>query len=436
MVLFAIGAVVFSTAHNMPVLIAGRLIQGLGAGGLDVLEEVILADITSLKERPLYLGLLAVAIAAGTISGPILGAVLSEYVSWRWIGWVNLPIVGVAFLLSLFFLHLRQIPLPFSTKVRRLDWIGMALFATGAASTALPLSWADALYPWSSWRTLVPLIVGIVILTILCFYEKIPTDALFPYRIFTSVTSIASLVTGFIHGLLLYTMLLYLPLFFQAVLLESPLEAAKSTLPVCALVVAFSFFAPVIIELTRRYSILLWVGWVFTTISLGVWYLVDQGTPRVEVYALQCLLGVGVGTLFTGTQVPMQASVLNVDDTGLAVGMLVIFRLFGALVGLAVSSTAFSSVFQQSMSTLGILPEQATILNDASQAVGFIPTLRTLNLPADCMVGIVEVYRNSFQAIWIIVTCFSGVGFFVSLLIKELSLESEEMGRQGFQQPQ
>ncbi|OCK74692.1 MFS general substrate transporter [Lepidopterella palustris CBS 459.81] len=83
MVLFAIGAIVFATAQNMSVVIAGRLIQGLEAGGLDVLEEIILADPTSLKERLQYIGLLAISIATGSITGPVLGALFSEFVDWR-----------------------------------------------------------------------------------------------------------------------------------------------------------------------------------------------------------------------------------------------------------------------------------------------------------------------------------------------------------------
>ncbi|OTA61524.1 MFS general substrate transporter, partial [Hypoxylon sp. EC38] len=438
MALFAVGAVVFAIAHNMPVLIVGRLIQGLGAGGLDVLEEIILADITNLKERPLYLALLAVAIAAGTISGPIIGAVFSEFVDWRWIGWINLPFVAIAFVLAFFFLHLRPIPLSFSVKARGLDWMGMALFTVGASATALPLSWADALYPWSSWRTIVPLVIGLLILATFCLYEKRAArkgvaNALLPVRIFANITSVSSLATGFIHGVIMYTMLLYLPLFFQAVFLEAPLDAAKSTLPVCTLVVAFSFFTPITIELTRRYRVLLWIGWVTTSVFLGLWCLARQTTPRAEAYVFQALLGTGVGILFTGTQVPMQASVVDVNDTGLAVGMLVVFRLFGALVGLAIGSTAFSSVFQRSIAALGALPEQVNVLNDPSQAVGFIPNLRTVDLPEEYMSSLIEAYRKPFQAIWIIMTCFAGIGMLLSFFIKELSLENEDVGRQGFE---
>lgn len=127
MILFFAGAIIFATAQSMPVLIAGRLIQGLGGGGIDVLEEIILADITSLKERPMYLGFIAVAIAAGSILGPIVGALFSEFASWRWIGWVNLPIVGLASVLAFFFLRLRAIPMTFSEKVRQLDWTGERL---------------------------------------------------------------------------------------------------------------------------------------------------------------------------------------------------------------------------------------------------------------------------------------------------------------------
>lgn len=84
-VLFAVGSVVFAVAQSMAIVILGRVLQGLGGSGLDVLNEVIVADITTLKERPLYIGLLSISMAVGSILGPVLGAVFSEYVDWRWI---------------------------------------------------------------------------------------------------------------------------------------------------------------------------------------------------------------------------------------------------------------------------------------------------------------------------------------------------------------
>ncbi|KAI6083380.1 major facilitator superfamily domain-containing protein [Hypoxylon rubiginosum] len=435
MALFAIGTIVFATAKRMDIVVVGRVIQGLGAGGLDVLEDIILVDITTLKERPLYLGLIAIAIAIGTITGPIIGSLFSEFVSWRWIGWINLPIIGLAFILALFFLNLKPIPMRFVDKIRRLDWIGILLFSAASTAFSLPLSWAGALYPWSSWRTLLPLVIGFVLFIPFGFYEHRAREAMMPPRIFSNRTATISLITGFIHGLILYTVLLYLPLYLQAVFLQLPLEAAKSILPIAVLVVVFSFVGPVVVEVTRRYRLIMWLGWTLTTVFLGLWCLVDRKTSRAEVYAFQALLGVGLGILFTVTQIPMQASVGNVDDVGIAVGTLVTVRLFGALIGLAVGSTAFSSEFQKrATGLLENLPLQAATLKDSSQAISFIPTLVNLDLPEETMDALVEAYRHSFQAIWIFMTVLSGMGFLSSLFIQELTLEKDDIGRQGLEQ--
>lgn len=80
-------------------VIVGRTILGPGGSGLDALNEIITADMTILKERPLYFSLMAIPSAAGAILGPIIGALLSQFVSWRWTGWINLPLISAAFLL-------------------------------------------------------------------------------------------------------------------------------------------------------------------------------------------------------------------------------------------------------------------------------------------------------------------------------------------------
>ncbi|KAI0441547.1 MFS general substrate transporter [Xylaria telfairii] len=434
MILFAVGSLIFATAKNMIVLIIGRLIQGTGAGGLDVLEEIILTDITTLKERPAYLSLVALAVTTGSIAGPILGAVFSEF-NWRWIGYINLPIVGVSFVLCFLFLHLRPIDIPLGEKVRRFDWTGIALFSLGATATALPISWGNALYPWVSWMTLVPLGIGLILLIIFAVYEKKAANPILPYRLFSNATSVASLITSFLHGLVLYTGLLYIPLFFQATLLKEALDAAKSMLVLSALVVGSSFLVLIGIEVTRQYRLVLWLGWALMAVFSGLWSLVGRSTPRVETYIFEALLGTGIGIVFTGTQVPMQASVQHIDDTGLAVGMLVIFRLFGALIGLAAGSTAFSSVFQTNLALLGSLPDQLSELQDSSRAIAFLPILRTLDLPPNILEAVIGTYLHSFRAVWYILTAVSGVGFVASLFIKDLSLEKDDIGRQGFEQP-
>ena len=428
--LFIVGSIVFAIARNMTILIVGRIIQGLGAGGLDVLNEIILTDITNLKERPLYLGLFAIPMAGGGILGPILGAVFSEFSSWRWIGWVNLPIAAVGFLLSFLFLRLKPIDHSFRVKLQRLDWVGMLLFAVGSTAFALPLSWAGAMYPWSSWRTIVPLVAGSIVLVGFGLYESKPAEPVFPYRIFQNRTALVTLIGAFIHGMVLYSVLLYAPLFFQAVFLETPIESVISLLPLSVSTVAFSILSAVAVEVTRQYRWGIVFGWILTACGVCLWAFWHQYSSLSAKSSFQVIAGMGIGTLFSLLVIPMQASVQHVDDTGLAVGILVSFRLFGGLIGLAISSAVFNNVFEHHITSLGILPESVAILKDAREAIGFIPALRSVDLQPEMMALILRTYRESMKAIFLIMAGLGVVGFLTSLFTKNISLEKEDLGRQ------
>lgn len=274
--LFLVGSIVFATANSMPVVIIGRLVQGLGGGGLDVLNEILIVDITTLEERPLYIGLMAVPMAAGTIAGPIIGAGFSEYVSWRWIGWINVPLVGVDIALAAIFLRLKKLDEPLQARFARLDWAGSLLFTIGAAAFVLPLSWADNLFPWSSWETIVPLVLGLLVLLGFAFYEAKPESPLFPHRIFKSRTSLMTVFSGTIHGLIIYPATTYLPLFFQAVKLQSRLQSAVSILPSCCGVVGFALLSGVAIEVSRRYLWQFWASWITISVGIGMLSIFDN----------------------------------------------------------------------------------------------------------------------------------------------------------------
>ncbi|KIM94657.1 hypothetical protein OIDMADRAFT_45606 [Oidiodendron maius Zn] len=427
MLLFATGSIVFATAPNMKAVIAGRILQGLGGGGLDILESIILTDITTLKERPLYLGVMAIPITAGSLLGPILGALLSEFVDWRWIGWINLPFVGIAFVLT-YFLRLKPININFEKRISSLDYKGLLLFALGATAVVLPLSWSGSLYPWSSWKSIVPLVIGLIVLVVFGFHESKPGEVMMPLRIFDNMTSVMALLGGFIHGLVMYNMLLYFPLFFQAIFLQAPLRSAQSILLACGITLALSILAPLVVQQTRRYRLQLQMGWIFSTLSLGLWCSLSETSSRAKIDGIQAMLGVGIGTVFTTIAIPIQASVKNVDDAGHAAGMLIIFRIFGAVIGLATSSAVFSNVFQQHITALTPLPESLSYLKDGSQAISFIPYLRILDIEDAAVNTLINVYSKAFRAIWTVMACLSGIGLLSSFFIKDLDLERENLG--------
>lgn len=433
MFFFAAGSIVFAVARSMSIVICGRVLQGLGAGGLDVLGEIIIADMTTLKERPLYLGLLGLPMAAGSIAGPIIGALLCQFVSWRWLGWINLPLMAATFVLILFFLRLRPVGGSLTGKLRQLDWTGLVLFTIGCTSVAVPLSWSGTMYAWSSWKTIVPITMGLVVLIILAIYEARPAQPIFPHRIFRSVTAVSVLIGTAIHGLLVYTGLWYLPLFFQAIKQEEPLQSAISIMPLSVVTVVFAMLSPIMVEQVRRYRFNIWLGWVFLAVGMGLLSVWNQMSSKAVLSIVQVIAAVGTGSLYTILIIPMQASVPHVDDTGLAVGVQVTFRLIGALIGLSVGSTIFSNIFGQHINAIEILPDSLAILRDSNRAIEFIPSLRQLQLPPATMEPVIGAYLASFQGVWYFLAAVAVLGFISSLVMKELTLEQEDMGRQRFE---
>lgn len=419
----------------MNFIVAGRLIKGLGAGGLDVLQTIILCDITTLRERPRWLGVLSVANAVGAVTGPFIGGVFAEEIGWPWLGWINLITVGITGVLAFFFLHLKPIDGSFRDKTQTLDWSGFAFFTIIGTTIALPLSWAGTLYPWRSWQTLVPLLIGIFLCIPFYIVERRAKVPMIPYQIFDNVTIITGTLSGFVYGALLNPILLYLPLFFEAVYRESPFEAAKSTLPICCLIVAMSVFISFLIDWSRKYRIAMWSGWVLATMFLGLSYILGADSSRALIYAFQALLGAGLGTVLVSTQISVLASVTKVDHDGLAAGMLITSRFAGSLVSLAVCSTVFTSMFRSGLSSLDHIPEQIAALHDANQAVSFIPRLSEIALPYDTMRVVTGAYEKAFQTVWVVLAAFAAVGTLLSVLTREYSLEKDDVGRQGLEVP-
>ncbi|XRM36550.1 hypothetical protein ABZX51_000048 [Aspergillus tubingensis] len=419
--LFIVGSLVFALAPNMATVIVGRTIQGLGGSGLDVLNEVITADMTTMKERPKYLGLLAIPMAGGALLGPIIGSLFTQYVTWRWIGWINLPLIGASFILTFFFLRLRPVEGTFLQKLGLLDLLGMALFVAGCAAFVLPLSWAGALYSWGSWRTLLPLILGLVVLALFVVYERVPAQPVLPYRLFKSATAITTFLGGFLHGLVTYTLNTYLPLFYQAAFYETPLHASVTLLPMNVMSLFFSCVSPISVSYLRKYRVNIWTGWVFLTVGTGLLHIITPASSVPFRTGLPIVVSLGIGVLFTVLVLPVQASVASVDDTGFAAGLLVFFRLLGGLVGLAIGSTVFSSVFEKSIKALGTLPSTLAALENSQAAVGFIPQLRDLRgqVGKEVLDQVTGVYSHSFHVIWIVLIVFAGVGLVASCFTKE-----------------
>jgi len=236
LILFTIGAILGAVSKNFTTLLIGRVIQGIGGGGLTTLTEIIVTDIVPLRERGKYFGCISMMWALGSVSGPVVGGTFAEKVSWRWIFWLNLPFCALGLVMIPIFLNLHFTPSSMGAKLRRVDWLGTVIFVGSATSLLVPLTWGGVSYPWSSWRTIVPLVIGIVGLIAFIPYEKyLATEPLIRLNVFTQRTAAASYIGTVMHGIILWSLLYYLPAYYEAVKNQSPILAGISIFPqVCS----------------------------------------------------------------------------------------------------------------------------------------------------------------------------------------------------------
>ncbi|KAJ7718383.1 major facilitator superfamily protein [Mycena olivaceomarginata] len=169
---FVLGSAIAGAAQNMPMMIAARVIQGTGGGGILTLTEIIIADLVPLAERGLYNGLVAIVWALASFSGPPIGGGLSQNgKSWRWLFYLNLPVGAIAFAMVFFFLSVRRPEGSTREKLAKVDWVGNAIVIAGTGLANVGLSWAGIRYAWSSVQVLAPLVIGLVLLVIFAIYE-------------------------------------------------------------------------------------------------------------------------------------------------------------------------------------------------------------------------------------------------------------------------
>ncbi|EGE09577.1 hypothetical protein TEQG_08520, partial [Trichophyton equinum CBS 127.97] len=144
--LFFVGTLVSGLSNNFTQMLVGRSIQGVGGGGIIALTEIVVTDLIPMRERGKYFGILSSMWSLGSVLGPVLGGGFSQNVSWRWIFYINFPFVGISLIFIILFFKLTRIPDSLATKLRRIDYIGSALFIASAVSFLIPVTWGGVMY--------------------------------------------------------------------------------------------------------------------------------------------------------------------------------------------------------------------------------------------------------------------------------------------------
>ncbi|MFD6193864.1 MFS transporter [Streptomyces sp. NPDC060275] len=420
LIVFVIGSVVAGLAQNPAMLITARAIQGLGAGGLSALAQIIMAAMIAPRERGRYSGYLGATFAVATVGGPLLGGVITDtsWLGWRWCLYVGVPFAILALIVLQKTLHL-----PVVKRKVKVDWAG-AFFVTAAVCLLLVwVTFADDKYSWMSWQTAAMVGGAIVLTLIFLLVESKASEPIIPLRLFRNRTiTLASLASLFV-GIAMFAGTVYFSQYFQLARDKSPTMSGVMTIPMIGGLFVSSTLSGIIITKTGKWKRWLLAGGVLLTAGLGLLSTMRYDTPYWHIAIFMALMGLGVGMMMQNLVLCTQNQV-EPSDLGSASSTVTFFRSLGGAVGVSVLGSVMSTrISHYATDTIGQLKPEDRMAAGKALGSGQIPDMDLL--PAPIRSWLESAYGHGIADIFLYVAPIALLGFLVTLFIKEVPLRTK-----------
>ncbi len=421
-VLFLVGSGLCGIAGSMTELIAFRAIQGLGAGGLIVLVQSTVGDIVSPRERGRYQGLFGAVFGFASVAGPLLGGVIVEHLSWRWIFYVNLPIGLIA-------LAVISATLPVVKAQTRpvIDYLGAALLAGALSAVVLVASLGGTTWAWGSSKLILVACLGAILLVIFLIVERHAREPVLPISVLRDQVFRIAGPLSLIVGFALFGSVTFLPLFFQTVFHSSPTGAGLRLIPLMGGLVITSVGSGRLISRTGHYKVFPIFGTAVMTAGLFLLSHLKVGTSAVSADLYLLVLGLGLGSV-------MQVLVLAVQNAvaysvlGAATSGVTLARGIGGSLGAAVFGTIFSSRLRSSLHGALSGPLAAQIDHGAR-----LTGEQVASLPAAGKLAYENGYVHALHPVFLVAAGVGAVGFLLSLRLRERPLRATASTSDGLE---
>ncbi|MCJ1394423.1 hypothetical protein MMC18_007301 [Xylographa bjoerkii] len=422
---YVFGSGICGGANSGAMLIAGRAIQGIGSGGLNMIVDVVVSDLVPLRERGNFIAIVLTVYSIGTTMGPFVGGAIVETTTWRWVFYLNLPIGGVAMVMLFMFLHVNyKKEMTFAQKLKRIDYLGNVIVIASSTAVLFALTYGGARYSWSSWHIVLPLVLGLVGLIIFYIYEdsSLPIEPVTPTRLFKNRTSGAVIVITFLNSGLLYWAMYFLPVYFQAVQVSLPERSGVQILPLVLVAVPGAIVAVIVLTKYGRYRPLHHLGLGICTIGIGLFTLLNANSSMAAWVLFQVVGGLGSGMVLN-TLLPAFQAPLPESDQAAATAAWAFIRSFGSIWGVAIPGAIFNSRCNALASRITDPSAHAALAT--GQAYEHATAAFVGSFSGDVQQQIIGVYTDSLKTVWQVAVAFSGLAFLLVFLEREVPLRTE-----------
>jgi EmrB/QacA subfamily drug resistance transporter len=412
LLIFALGSVLSGLAASPGTLIAARVVQGIGAGGLLSLTQVIMATIIAPRERGRYSGYMGAVLAVGTSGGPLIGGVIvgTGWLGWRWCFFIVVPFAVLAMIILR-----KNLDLPVRKREVKVDWAGAALITSSASLLLIWVTFAGSDYGWLSWQTGAMPGAGLLLAAAFVLAETRASEPIVPLRLFRHRTVTLAAVSSLLVGVAMYAGTTFLSQYFQLSRDKTPTTAGIMTLPLILGLALASTVVGRIITATGRWKPFLVAGAVLVTAGACLLGLVRHATPYWEVAAGMACLGFGLGMTMQNLVLSVQNQV-RPAELGAASTAISFFRTLGGTIGVSVLGAVLASHVSR-YTTAGLAR-----LGTHAPGGSSIPALPSLPAPVRSIVE--DAFGHGTGDLFLYVTPFALVSLISILCIKEVPLRT------------
>jgi EmrB/QacA subfamily drug resistance transporter len=410
-VLFVAGSIGAGLSQTVPVMMIFRAAQGVAMGGLIATAQSIMGAIIPPRERGRYSGYMGAVMAVSTVSGPLLGGVITDHISWRWCFFVCVPVAVVSLILL-------QITLRLPTVHRKvsIDYLGAVLIAIVAGLPMLWVTFAGTDYAWISWQSALYLGGFLVALVLAIITELKVAEPMVPIRLLNSSTTALMIIASIGVGVAMFGSSTFLTQYFQLAGGHTPTRAGLMTIPLIITQMLTSTIGGQFVTRTGRWKPLMVFGSVLLLIGLAGLSTIDHQTPYWLVAISMAVMGVGVGALIQNIVLAVQNTV-DVRQIGATSATVSFFRSLGGAVGVAVLGALLANHVQSNV----VSGLKAAGLSSSGQAGS---NLDLKDLPGPIQLIVRAAYGDSFGLLFLIAAGFAVVTLVAVVMVKEVPLRT------------
>ncbi|RPK47324.1 Multidrug resistance protein 3 [Streptomyces sp. ADI92-24] len=416
LVIYVLGSVVAGMSTSSGMLIACRVVQGIGVGGLSALAQIVMAAMIAPRERGRYSGYLGAVFAVATVGGPLLGGVITDtsWMGWRWCFYVGVPFAAIALVVLQ-----KTLKLPVVKREVKVDWTGAFFISSAVSLLLLWVTFAGDKYDWMSWQTGVMLAGSVVLALLFVLTESRASEPIIPLRLFRNRTiTLASLASLFV-GIAMFAGTVFFSQYFQLARGKSPTMSGVMTIPMITGLFLSSTISGQVITRTGRWKAWLVSGGFLITAGLGMLGTIRYDTAYWQIAIYMFVMGLGVGMMMQNLVLATQNQV-DPKDLGSASSVVTFFRSLGGAIGVsALGAIMANRVTHYVKDGLADLGTQGASMGTGG---GGIPDLD--KLPAPIRTVVEAAYGHGVGDVFLYAAPAALLAFIITIFIKEVALRT------------